>query len=89
LIGQQARQATVERPAAGAVKVRRIAIRPGMVGGYAIMLLLALVYAVPLLFVLMVSLMSSRQFSIDSASIPSPILWSNYPDAWVQGSFST
>jgi raffinose/stachyose/melibiose transport system permease protein len=90
LIGQQRlQQATAERPATSAVRVKRIAVRPSIVGGYALMLLLALVYLVPLLFVLMVSLMSNRQFSVNSASLPSPILWTNYPDAWIQGSFST
>jgi raffinose/stachyose/melibiose transport system permease protein len=38
--------------------------------------------------VFFVSLMSSRQFSLNIASIPSPVMWSNYPDAWVQGAFS-
>ena len=54
-----------------------------------ILALLALIYLIPLLFVLFVSLMSSRQFALNAASIPDPIMWSNYPDAWVKGSFNT
>ena len=38
---------------------------------------------------LFVSLMSSRQFALNAASFPDPVLWSNYPDAWVKGSFGT
>ena len=57
----------------------------GMIGGYVIMVLLALIYLIPLMFVLFVSLMSSRQFALNAASFPDPIMWSNYPDAWVHG----
>ena len=66
-----------------------IGIRLGSVGGYAVLGLLALIYLIPLLFVLFVSLMSSRQFALNAASLPDPIMWSNYPDAWVKGAFST
>src|SRR5262249_12897801 len=38
---------------------------------------------------LQVSLMSSRQFALSAASFPEPIMWSNYPDAWVKGTFNT
>ena len=75
----------VVRPAAGV----QIGIRPGTIGGYVILGLLALIYLIPLLFVLFVSLMSSRQFSLSAAAFPDPIMWSNYPEAWVKGSFST
>ncbi len=86
MIGQERlRRVTAERPAAGV----RIDIRPGTIGGYVILALLAFVYLIPLLFVLFVSLMSNRQFSLNVASFPSPILWSNYPNAWVQGTFSS
>ena len=54
---------TVVRPAAGV----QIGIRPGTIGGYVILGLLALIYLIPLLFVLFVSLMSSRQFSLGAA----------------------
>jgi len=69
------RQIAVERPATDV----RIGIRPGTIGGYVILGLLALIYLIPLLFVLFVSLMSSRQFSLGAASFPDPIMWSNYP----------
>ena len=46
--------------------------RPGAVGGYVILGLLALIYLIPLMFVLFVSLMSSRQFALNAASIPRP-----------------
>jgi raffinose/stachyose/melibiose transport system permease protein len=74
-----------ERPATGS----RLGIRPGMIGGYVILALLALIYLIPLLFVLFVSLMSSRQFALNAASFPDPILWSNYPEAWVKGAFNS
>ncbi|MGI9148620.1 MAG: carbohydrate ABC transporter permease [Chloroflexota bacterium] len=66
-----------------------LGIRPATLGGYAILALLALIYLIPLGFVLFVSLMSSRQFALNAASFPSPILWSNYPLAWVKGNFNT
>jgi raffinose/stachyose/melibiose transport system permease protein len=77
-------QAAAARQAVGA----QIRIRPGAVGGYAILTLLALIYLIPLCFVLFVSLMSSRQFALNAASFPDPIMWSNYPTAWVKGTFS-
>ena len=67
----------------------QISARPGAVGGYIILVLLSLIYLIPLLFVLAVSLMSSRQFALNAASFPDPVMWSNYPDAWVKGAFST
>lgn len=77
------RPAVAARPATSAM----VRIKPGAIGGYVILALLALLYLVPLCFVLFVSLMSSRQFALNAASFPDPILWSNYPDAWVKGSF--
>ena len=73
------------RPAAGV----RVRVRPAAVAGYAVLALLALVYLIPLLFVLFVSLMSSRQFALNVASIPDPVRWANYPEAWVKGAFGT
>jgi raffinose/stachyose/melibiose transport system permease protein len=64
-----------------------VRLRPAVLGGYAVLALLALLYLIPLLFVFFVSLMSSRQFALNAASFPNPILWSNYPDAWIKGSF--
>jgi raffinose/stachyose/melibiose transport system permease protein len=66
----------------------RIRLHPANVGGYAILVLLGLIYLVPLVFVLCVSLMSTRQFALNAASIPNPVMWSNYPTAWVKGTFS-
>ena len=77
------RPAVAARPATSAM----VRIKPGAIGGYVILALLALLYLVPLCFVLFVSLMSSRQFALNAASFPDPILWSNYPDAWIKGSF--
>lgn len=71
------------RPATGT----RTGFGGGALGGYVILALLALIYLIPLLFVLQVSLMSSRQFALSAASFPSPIMWSNFPDAWVKGAF--
>jgi raffinose/stachyose/melibiose transport system permease protein len=78
-------QPVTERRAAGF----RIRFRPTTIGGYAILALIALIYLVPLLFVLGVSLMSSRQFVVNAASVPNPFVWSNYPTAWVKGAFNT
>ncbi|MFN8635556.1 MAG: carbohydrate ABC transporter permease [Chloroflexota bacterium] len=78
-------QAVTARPATGS----RLRIRPGAIGGYAILVLLSLIYLIPLMFVFFVSLMSSRQFALNAASIPDPIMWSNYPTAWVKGAFNT
>jgi raffinose/stachyose/melibiose transport system permease protein len=75
--------------AARAGAVIQIGIRPGTIGGYAILAVLCLVYLIPLLFVLFVSLMSSRQFALNAASFPNPVMWSNYPEAWVKGAFNT
>ena len=78
-------QAVSERRAAGIL----IGIRPATIGGYVILALLALIYLIPLSFVLRVSLMSSRQFAANAAAFPDPIMWSNYPEAWVKGAFNT
>jgi raffinose/stachyose/melibiose transport system permease protein len=74
-----------ERRAAGV----RVQLRPATLGAYLILALLALIYVVPLGFVVFVSLMSSRQFALNAASIPDPVMWSNYPTAWVKGTFNT
>jgi raffinose/stachyose/melibiose transport system permease protein len=74
-------------PKRGAAGVR-IRLRPAMLGAYAILALLALIDAIPLAFVLLVSLMSTRQFAINAASFPDPIMWSNYTTAWVKGTFN-
>jgi raffinose/stachyose/melibiose transport system permease protein len=76
--------AVPERRAAGV----RIGIRRATIAAYAILGLLALIYLIPLGFVLFVSLMSSRQFALNAASIPDPVMWTNYPTAWVKGAFS-
>jgi raffinose/stachyose/melibiose transport system permease protein len=81
---EEIRPAAAARPAAGI----RIKVRPGTVAGYAALALLSLIYLIPICFVAFVSLMSSRQFALNAASIPDPILWSNYPQAWVKGTFS-
>jgi len=84
------REDELRRPVAQASAARiGIGIRLGSVGGYAVLGLLSLIYLIPLLFVLFVSLMSSRQFALNAASFPDPIMWTNYPDAWVKGAFST
>jgi len=71
------------------VSSTRIGLRPAVLAGYTVLGLLCLVYLIPLLFVLFVSLMSSRQFALNAGSFPNPIMWSNYPEAWVKGTFST
>ena len=78
-------QAVAGRRAGGML----IGVRPTTLGAYAILALLALIYLIPLAFVLGVSLMSSRQFALNAASFPNPIMWSNYSTAWVKGTFNT
>jgi raffinose/stachyose/melibiose transport system permease protein len=84
VIGQQELSRAAARPTP-AVHAR---LKTGTIAGYAVLVLLALLYLVPLMFVFFVSLMSSRQFSVNVASVPSPVMWSNYPSAWAQGGFS-
>jgi raffinose/stachyose/melibiose transport system permease protein len=80
---------TLDQPAAARqTATRRAAVSPAAIGGYAILVLLSLIYLIPLLFILFVSLMSSRQFALSPASIPDPFLWSNYPTAWIKGNFN-
>jgi raffinose/stachyose/melibiose transport system permease protein len=90
VIGQnEASQVTVARPATERRAAEsRVKITPAIIGGYAILGLLALLYLIPVMFVAFVSLMSSRQFALNAASIPDPVMWSNYPDAWVKGNFN-
>jgi raffinose/stachyose/melibiose transport system permease protein len=84
------RQGAIDQPVAERRAAdMQIGMRSGAIGGYVILALLSLIYLIPLFFVLQVSLMSSRQFALNAASIPDPILWSNYPTAWVKGAFST
>ncbi len=71
------------------VPATHIGLRPAAIAGYTVLGVLTLVYLIPLLFVLFVSLMSSRQFALNAGSFPNPIMWSNYPDAWVKGAFNT
>lgn len=68
-------------------RVGRVGLRPGTAGGYAVMALLALLYFIPLMFVLFVALESPRQFATNAAAIPDPIVWSNIPNAWTRGEF--
>ena len=82
--GQAVRPAT--RRESGALP---IGLRPNSLGGYAIMLVLAFFYAIPLMFVLFVALESPRQFATNAASIPDPAMWSNFPNAWVRGQFGS
>jgi raffinose/stachyose/melibiose transport system permease protein len=83
------RQGTLEQPVAERQSARSgMRITPAIIGGYAILGLLALLYLIPLMFVAFVSLMSSRQFALNAASIPDPVMWSNYPDAWIKGNFN-
>ena len=82
---EELRPVAAARPAAGLL----VGIRPITIGGYAILALLALIYLIPLSFVVFVSLMSSRQFVTNAASFPDPIMWSNYPVAWVKGTFGS
>jgi raffinose/stachyose/melibiose transport system permease protein len=63
--------------------------RPAAVGGYAVMALLVLLYAIPLMFILFVSLESPRQFATNAAAIPDPVMWSNIPTAWTRGEFGS
>ena len=86
MIRQGAVDLAVPEPRATRV---RIPLTPATLGGYVMLALLGLMYLIPLLFVLSVSLMSTRQFAINAASIPDPIMWSNYLTAWVKGTFST
>ena len=80
---QQVAQVAVARPA-----VTRKRVSLATIAGYSLLGLLSLLYLIPLLFVFFVSLMSSRQFALNIASIPDPIMWSNYPTAWTKGAFS-
>jgi raffinose/stachyose/melibiose transport system permease protein len=74
-------------PARPALRTVPIRLRPGTSGGYVVMLLLALLYAIPMVFVLFVALESPRQFATNAASIPDPVMWSNVPNAWTRGEF--
>jgi ABC-type glycerol-3-phosphate transport system permease component len=86
VIGQDVvEQAVAARRATGI----RLGVSPASLGGYAILVLLALIYLIPLSFVLRVSLMTSRQFAVNAAALPDPIMWSNYPEAWLKGHFDT
>lgn len=67
----------------------RFQLRSATVAAYALLAVLGLIYLIPLVFVLDVSLMSTRQFAINAASFPDPVTWSNYPTAWIKGTFNT
>ena len=87
MIQQQAVDLSLARRRLAGLRLR-LRLRPTPLGAYSIVALLALIYLIPLAFVLSVSLMSSRQFALNAASIPNPILWSNYPTAWIKGTFN-
>lgn len=79
-------QRTVARPETLRLGLR---LRPYAGGGYVVMLLLFLIYAIPLVFVLFVAVESNTQFMTNPSALPSSVLLSNFPDAWVQGTFSS
>ncbi len=84
------RQESVEERVSAQSALRlELRLRPGTVGGYVVLALLLLIYAIPLVFVLFVAVESNQQFNTNAAALPSPILWSNFPDAWVQGTFGS
>ncbi len=51
--------------------------------------LLALIYVVPLRLRAVRVAHVLAAVRLDAASIPYPVMWSNYPTAWVKGTFST
>lgn len=85
MIRQEAVDLAVPRRRATGV---RLQLRSSTLVAYAILAILGLIYLIPLVFVLDVSLMSTRQFAINPASFPEPITWSNYPTAWIKGTFN-
>lgn len=85
MIRQEAVDLAVPRRRATGV---RLQLRSSTLVAYAILAILGLIYLIPLVFVLDVSLMSTRQFAINPASFPDPITWSNYPTAWIKGTFN-
>ena len=86
MIRQEALDNAVASPSATRARPR---FRASELGGYVVLALLLLIYLIPVLFVISVSLMTSRQFVTGAASIPNPVMWTNYPDAWVKGAFNT
>jgi raffinose/stachyose/melibiose transport system permease protein len=82
----EALSTSVAAPSALRLELR---LRPGRAVGYAIMAVLFLIYGIPLMFVLFVAVESNSQFMTNAAALPSPVLWSNFPAAWVQGTFGS
>jgi raffinose/stachyose/melibiose transport system permease protein len=83
-------QRSIEKAVAKRSSLRlELRVRPGALGGHVIMLLLFLIYAIPLVFVLFVAVESNQQFNTNAAALPSPVLLSNFPKAWVQGTFGS
>ncbi|MCO5214554.1 MAG: carbohydrate ABC transporter permease [Thermomicrobiales bacterium] len=54
----------------------------GKIGGYVMMLLVALIIGVPLVWMLIGSLMSTRDILNPNQWLPTTPVWDNYPDAW-------
>ncbi|QSO53547.1 carbohydrate ABC transporter permease [Alicyclobacillus curvatus] len=52
-------------------------------------LIVIIFYFGPLIYVLNISLQSQQQFLIHSMSIPAPITWSNFPQAWQTASMGS
>ncbi|HVC34215.1 MAG TPA: carbohydrate ABC transporter permease [Chloroflexota bacterium] len=86
MIQQESLEKSVAEPTSLRLELR---LRPGSIGGYVILLLLFLIYAIPLVFVLFVAVETNTQFNTNAAALPSPVLLSNFPDAWVQGTFGS
>jgi len=86
VIQQESLEKSVAEPTSLRLELR---LRPGSIGGYVILLLLFLIYAIPLVFVLFVAVETNTQFNTNAAALPSPVLLSNFPDAWVQGTFGS
>ncbi len=68
-----------------AVKNRKKTLSPVIIVIYIVLLLLAVVYIAPLLWMLMVSLKDNAGVMADPFGLPDTIHWNNYVEAWTLG----
>lgn len=68
--------------------LKHVKISPWHLLSYAILLVLTVIYAGPLLIMVNTSLMTTREFMRDATAIPADLQFSNFSEAWEKANFS-
>ncbi|NDJ62183.1 MAG: carbohydrate ABC transporter permease, partial [Chloroflexi bacterium] len=67
---------------------RRFRLSPRIVGSYAVLLFLTVLYLGPLLMLVNTSFMTTREFNRNATALPSSLNFSNFEEAWEEANFA-